>query len=423
MNKILVILSLLTSSLVWSQSTTISPFSRINIGDVDGAVFSRNVSMGRLAYGLSGPLNVNPYNPATYSELVWTNFEAAAMSKNYWLTGQNQSQSANKTLFNHLALGIPIAEWCGASFGLMPVSQVGYDYIVSSALKTDSTNVPFENSFFGSGGLNKVYIGSGFNLAKKYFFGFNFSYYFGDMQYEEVIVFTESNNYLNTGALKRVDAGDIYLDFGFMYKLKLQKKWNVNLGLVFVPTQGIRTKQSEFNFTYSGDQGTARVIDTVSFEENASNSIILPPKLGLGVLLSRSEKFSFGVDLEYVKWSVSNYNTINGLNDVLTIRTGAEYTGKDNGYKLRMGLRYGQLPISLTNPNDKSEIKLDEVALSFGVVVPIRSKDKLTLTEMNFGAEIGKRGKNVTGALLEQYINVHVGLTLNNKWFIKRKYD
>jgi long-subunit fatty acid transport protein len=243
------------------------------------------------------------------------------------------------------------------------------------------------------------------------------------MQNEEVIAFTESDNYLNTGALKRVDVGDVYLDFGFMYKLKLDKQWNMNLGLVFVPTQALRTKQSEFNFTYSGDPGRSRVIDTVSFEENASNSIILPPKLGLGVLLSRSDRFTVGLDIEYIKWSVSNYNTITGLSDAITLRTGLEYTGKDNRYKLRMGLRYGQLPITLTNRTDNSEIKLDEVAVSFGVALPIRSKDKLTLTEMNFGAEIGKRGKNITGALLEQYINVHIGLTLNNKWFIKRKYD
>ena len=180
MNKFFLIISLLVSSVLWSQSTTVSPFSRINIGDVDGAIFSRNIAMGRLAYGLSGPLNLNPFNPASYSELVWTNFEAAVISKNYWLSNQDQSQSANKTHFSHLALGIPITEWWGASFGMMPVSHVGYDYVVSKTLGSEITDsVPFSNTFFGSGGLNKVYIGNGFNIKKKIYFGFNFSYYFG----------------------------------------------------------------------------------------------------------------------------------------------------------------------------------------------------------------------------------------------------
>ena len=427
MNKFIIIISLFLSSALWSQTTTTSPFSRINIGDVDGAVFSRNFAMGRLAYGLSGSLNINPYNPASYSELVWTNFEAAALSKNYWLTNQDQSQAANKTHFNNLALGIPIAEWWGASVGMMPVSHVGYDYRVLSEIEIrtleDTSSAPFENTFFGSGGLNKFYMGHGFNFWKKIYFGFNFAYYFGDMQYEEVMAFTESDNYLNTGALKRVDVGDIYMDFGFQYKMNLTKKWKMNLGLVLAPTQGLRAKQSEFNFTFNGDAGNARVIDTVSFKNNASFSIILPPKLGFGVLLSRSNRLVTGVDFEYTKWSVSNYNTLTGLNDVIAIRTGAEYTGKDRRYKLRMGFRYGKIPITLLDPITKNEIELDDVAFSFGVALPFRSKDKLNVTEINIGAEIGRRGKNVTGSLLEQYINVHIGLTLNNKWFIKRKYN
>lgn len=400
-----------------AQTTTISPYSRISIGDADGAVFNRNFAMGRLAYGLSGSTNLNPYNPATYSQLIWTNFEVGVMSKNYWLEAQDQRQSANKTHFNHLALGFPVTPWWGVSFGMMPVSQVGYDFTITSSLKSDSSNVPFDNNYFGSGGLNKVYLGNGFNLKKKYYFGFNFAYYFGDMQYEEVIDFDGFEDHLSTGSLQRIEAGDIYLDFGFQYKFSVNKKWKGNLGLVFTPIQGISAKESLFNFTYSRVSGRSRIIDTVSFKDNASFSIVLPPKYGIGLILNNSDRLILGLDLDYVAWSLSNYNTLNGLNDVLTIRTGAEFTDKDNRFKLRMGVRYGKMPIVIDGT------KMDEMAISSGVVIPFRSKDKLTITEMNIGAEIGQRGKNTTGLLLERFINVHVGMTLNNKWFIKRKYD
>jgi len=175
----------------------------------------------------------------------------------------------------------------------------------------------------------------------------------------------------------------------------------MNLGLVLVPTQGLNAKQSEFNFTFNGDAGNARIIDTVSFKDNASFSIILPPKVGFGVLLSRSNKLVTGVDFEYTKWSVSNYNTITGLNDVIAIRTGAEYTVKDNRFKVRVGFRYSKMPIVLNNK------ELDDMSISFGLALPFRSKDKLNVTEMNIGVELGQRGKDDSGLLLEQYINVH----------------
>ena len=82
-----------------------------------------------------------------------------------------------------------------------------------------------------------------------------------------------------------------------------------------------------------------------------------------------------------------------------------------------MGLRFGNMPIDING------VKMQEYAVSGGLVIPFRSKDKLTFTEFNIGAELGQRGKDISGALLEQFLVVHVGLTMNNKWFIKRKYD
>lgn len=189
------------------------------------------------------------------------------------------------------------------------------------------------------------------------------------------------------------------------------------MGAIFVPIQGLKAKRSDFSFTYSTILGSSRVIDTVSFSENEAFSIVLPPKYGFGLLLSRSENFKVGFDVDYTLWSMSNFNTYGGLEDVYSVKTGAEYKDKDNRFIARMGLRYAKMPIVINNSTS------NDMAVSAGMSFPLRSKDKLSYTVLNVGVELGQRGKLAEQWLLEQYINVNVGLTLNNKWFIKRVYD
>ena len=80
-------------------------------------------------------------------------------------------------------------------------------------------------------------------------------------------------------------------------------------------------------------------------------------------------------------------------------------------------MRYASLPLELGGST------ADDMALTTGLAIPIRSKDKISLTVLNIGIEAGRRGKTTEMWLLEKYINVNIGITLNNKWFIKRVYD
>jgi len=380
---------------------------------MDGPVFSRNFAMGRMSIGLSSRDNINPYNPASMADITWTKFEAAVLSKNYWYQSGEQSQAGNKTHFNNLALGFPITKWWGASFGLLPLSHVGYDY--QSSGMTDS-EVSYNNIFRGSGGINRVFLSQGIKI-KKLKVGMNLSYLFGLMEYEEVVDFGGNDNFLNTASVKSVETSDMYFDFGAQYSIDLTKKWNMNLGLIYVPQQGLASNESTFDFTYRNSSGLARIIDTVSISEEESFSIILPAKYGLGVLFNKSERLKIGLDMEFEQWSVSNYNTFEGLRDVLMIKVGGERTSKEKKYKIRLGARYSTMAINI---NDQL---LDEVAASVGMTIPFRSKDKLTFAELNVAAEFGQRGRDEDQMLLEKFINVQIGLTLSNKWFIKRKYD
>jgi hypothetical protein len=45
------------------------------------------------------------------------------------------------------------------------------------------------------------------------------------------------------------------------------------------------------------------------------------------------------------------------------------------------------------------------------------------LSKINLGVELGKRGTTTSGLIEENYVNVTVGLSLSDLWFIKRKID
>jgi hypothetical protein len=401
-----------------SQETSLSPFSRLSIGEQQDAAFSQNFGMGRLSNALQDPSYINPYNPASYAKIFWTSFEVAVITRNIWLENNRQSQQSNLTNFNHLAMGMPVTPWWGFSFGIMPVSFVGYNYqSYESLTESDGTEVTFGNKFTGNGGINKAQIGSGFAIKRRLYLGFNFSYQFGQLEYQETIEYDNIGDYNNSASLETVDVGDIYFDFGAQYRMNLGNKWRMDLGAVFTPIQGLASKRDEFKFTFKNISGTPRIIDTVSYSENASFSIVLPPKYGFGVLFNRGDNWKMGFDVNYTMWSLSNYNTYGGLEDAYKVKVGGEFSDPDGRYKIRLGANYGNLPLVI------SDSRSDQMAASAGVAFPFRSKDKLTNTVLNIGVEVGQRGKTTDLWIKERFINVHIGLTLNNKWFIKRVYD
>ena len=65
---------------------------------------------------------------------------------------------------------------------------------------------------------------------------------------------------------------------------------------------------------------------------------------------------------------------------------------------------------------NNEEIK--EFGISFGVGLPLGG-----LSNVNVGLEISQRGQKESGLLQETLIGFRVGLSLNDVWFIKRKYN
>jgi hypothetical protein len=94
-------------------------------------------------------------------------------------------------------------------------------------------------------------------------------------------------------------------------------------------------------------------------------------------------------------------NSVNNYWKRMTFRAGV-YTGQD-----------------LVRLNGTS---LSRSGITVGLGYPIRRTNN-SIGQLNAVLEFGKRGTLNNGLVREGYTRFAIGFTVNDKWFIKRKYD
>ncbi len=251
------VLFTLKSSFFKAQNNTFSPYSRYGLGDITPTTFAHNAGMGGAYIALmpdSGngsaypqAMFINAGNPAAYSRIKFSTLEVGGTFVNS--TFKSSTSSLNKwgANFAYGALGFPIRKNGGASFGIMPYSNVGYD-TKNTTNEAGIGNVSY--LYNGTGGLNKAFIGYGMMPFQKRlikyrrknlfipdsvkrkshtgymvgeFFakvlsdlsvGFNANYVFGTIEQDARVVYPSSILYNNTYRSRYLSMGDFTGNFG-----------------------------------------------------------------------------------------------------------------------------------------------------------------------------------------------------------------
>jgi hypothetical protein len=60
-----------------------------------------------------------------------------------------------------------------------------------------------------------------------------------------------------------------------------------------------------------------------------------------------------------------------------------------------------------------------DLGMSFGLGLPLSGN----FSNINVGFEFGKRGTASLGLIQENYANLTIGLSFNDRWFVKRLYN
>ncbi|CAM4357826.1 hypothetical protein [Flavobacterium terrigena] len=413
--KIALIVTILLASFGSAQENTPSPYSFYGIGSAKFKGTNDIVNMGGISV-YSDSTHINVLNPATYSNQMLTTFQVGATSSFYKLNAGTQLEKAKKTTFDYLVMGFPVSKKLGVSVGLLPQSAVGYRF------KKD--NIAVDNTvsrYLGSGGVNKVFFGSGYKINSKFSVGLDFQYLFGSIN-------TESQKFgvnLQTGSreVNESSLSGIAFNAGFTYNTKLNNKLNFMSSLVYSPESKLNSNNTRKVALITTSNGNVIPASSDTEVVVADTKLNIPSKLALGAGVG-NRKWFVGGDLTFSGTGsqinrFDNYSNVSYEN-ATKISIGGFIIPKFDSYNnylaritYRGGFRFENTGLVVNN----TAIKDKAMTLGFGL--PISG----SFSSLNLGIEYGQRGTVMNGLVREDYFSVSLGLIFSDKWFKRTLYN
>lgn len=418
----------LTSIQLSAQTTTShSPYSQFGLGQIREDLLPQTRSMGGISAGVryqSGLPILNIANPASYSAFSRTILEAGLYANMTQLAKGNGKDQTADFAFSHLAIGIPLAKAGGMAFGLLPFTDLGYNdtrTVRNGSLQSIET-------VNGQGGTNKAFIGYGVSPLKGLSVGANVGFIFGELKDITSISFPTDMTMLNSRSQETRLIRGATFDYGVQYSKSLGTKMNLTIGYSGSLNNTIKSTTTELitrNQPTIGEDIQSVALDTIRFNERLSRKINLPLKHNLGFTISKGYNWMIGADFKYADWS--NFQT----------RTGEPSLGKNYGFAIggqfkpdptsfnyiniidyRLGFRYNKTHIKYNNEN------INDMAITAGFGFPLpESNFGRTFSRINISAEFGQQGTLKSNLVRERYININLGFTINDSWFIRRSLD
>ncbi len=420
--KVIVSICLLFSLATFAQEGTSSPYSFYGIGDIKFKGTIENRSMGSLSV-LPDSIHLNIQNPAHFASLRLTTFGIGGTYANSKSETETQDAKARRVSFDYLAIGIPVGKKLGIGFGLIPYSSLGYkigktEYVINSS---NDTIRSITSKYDGIGGINKVFVALAYQITKNLNFGADIQYNFGTIETNSLKYQTDiqyGSREKNTSDLRGVN-----FDFGLAYQTRIGKKNTLFSSFTYSPESKLSLGNSRT--VQIVDVSTGSVIPIQTQEIPVEDTTIkIPSKLSFGLGFGEVKKWMVGGEVTFINNSVmsNRFNDIAGSSFENSKRysLGGYFIPNYNSYSsyykrivYRGGLRYENTGLVLQNKS------INDFAGNIGLGLPLSG----IFTNINVGLEIGKRGTKYYNLVEENYVNLSIGLSLSDRWFVKRKYD
>lgn len=424
---ILVSLAMMFSIGTFAQGGTVSPYSQYGLGEIAQKGGGLNQGMNGLGVGVHRSYLVNPLNPASYAMV-----DSLTMLFDVGLSGQitnyNEAGKKDKTKtanFEYVLGSFRLSKVIGASFGILPLTSVGYKYNTSSRLNEQTTVV---TNHSGDGGLHQLYVGVGARIFKPLSVGANIGYIWGG--YDRSVVGSSGSTINTLSKFYSAEVNSYTLDFGVQYDHPIGKTDLLTVGL----TYGLGHKL--------GTDATCKVISTNSSVSKAdttlmtvSNALELPHTIGAGLSYSHGDKWLLGADVQAQFWNKTDFpDYVNGQytlrNDLLDnsykFTLGGEYCPRWNARNIFQRIHY-RFGAGYTTPYYKinGQTGPRQISATVGFGIPIAnsyiSRTSLFFPFLNISAQYVNN--RASGLIKENIFRINIGLTFNERWFAKWKVE
>lgn len=414
-----------------------SPFSQFGIGDIYNSNFQTNFSRGGTGASITSRNTINPLNPATYSQFTLTTGEAGIYSSQNYFNLDGVKSSQNNTNISAFALGFPLLEKMGLAFGLTPYSSQNYSTSYADTL-SDGSEVNY--IYEGEGNLTKAFLG--FGMEKKGLsLGVSGHFIFGRLNDINKVKYS-SSDYQNIQFQNFSEVRDFGISFGGQYKLEIAPKKYARFGVFYELGSKYSTKNyTKANYFSVGDATTSnnKVVEAefhdyseyvINTEDNPEKDFIqLPSHLQSGISIGKENHWELSLEYRLKELTSLRTNGLNsGFNNAHNVLIGGKIVpnskalGRENYWKTvtyNFGSNIGTAGITVDGAT------LLQYGMNFGFGLPLKKFKYQTTT---FGSSIYLslgylRRINSDLKISEDFLNLNIGVVLNDKWFIKRKFD
>lgn len=417
------------STMAMAQGKTLSPYSQYALGKMADRSVGAAKGMNGVGVAFREGNQINTLNPASYSAVdsLTFLFDAGMALQNTNLSEGGVSKNVKTANFEYAVAMFRVAKHLGMSFGILPYSNIGYNYsystgVVPNFIQRPQTNATMTQSheYTGSGGLQEVYIGAGYEPVKGLSVGMNVSYMWGTIAHSVVNNFSD-NTVNRSGFIYGGQASAIKFDFGAQYNVKVSKNDALTVGLTFTPKK--RLDADPECLIISGD----------SIKEMSATDYAIPTTWGMGLAYKHRNLWRVGLDYELQKWSsvpVVSFASEGRKNELRqltsysnrhSIKVGGEYCKNEYSRNFADRLRY-RMGMGYSSPyyyvgNNKGP---RDISITASVGIPIVNEFN-TRSIVNVGLSwVNTRAKNM---ITENTLMLNIGVTFNELWFAKWKFD
>jgi hypothetical protein len=423
---------LLTGLIANAQVTVQSPYSKFGVGNIKGSLLPQLRAMGGISTAVSKTTyfnNINIQNPASYANINLTTMDIGVSGGYTELKNSNLTETSFNSTLSHVAFAFHVYRRSALSFGILPYSELGYNFSNTAKIGSTTDNQKSVNYLYsGEGGLTKAYVGYGVQLGDHLRLGANAEYLFGNLTESRSTQYISEPGAISSRIQDKNSVGGVNLSYGAQYDIRIDPKTTVVLGYSGSSAASINSTKSRYVTRYTLDASGSEnpALDTVQVLENSPANLKLPLIHNFGISIQKNDKWLIGADYRIGKWSNLTIGNVNeNLQDTYGFSVGGQftpdYTSISSFFKridYRMGFQYDKTYIQMNQQDVK------QMALTFGLGLPLTSYGGGAFYKMNLTAELGKRGNISNGLLQERYVNFHVGFTLNDgSWFRRFKFD
>lgn len=427
MKKILIsVIMMASAATAWAQSGTNSPYSQFGYGILSDQSQSMNRGMNGLAYGFHERNQVNALNPASYSALDSLSFifDAGISGQISNFSENGAKHYAKNADIEYIVGAFRIFRRTGVSFGLLPYSNVGYNYYNSDYIDGTKTT-SYINTYAGEGGIHRLYIGLGWAPIKEVALGVNVSYMWGDL-YNSV---TNSYSDASVNSLAKLYSAELKgfsVDLGLQYTAKVSKKDWVTLGVTFSPKHKMKGSPECLVYSYNSQ---TQVADTTTY--TIDKGMKLPLTIGSGLMWNHDNKLKIGFDYQFMKWediAFPQYTNVNNaakytlnenyFNNRSKFTLGGEYCPGERSRSFFKRIHY-RAGVSYTTPylkiNGQDGPKEKAASIGFGIPI-INGYNNRSMLSIS-----GQWVQSTDAFIKENTFRINIGFTFNERWFAKFK--